>query len=128
MGYYTGDYYAGDPGLPLLGAGAALATRALPALRSIAGKALPALRTLGGVALGGAAFEAGQRLVSGAAEAVEGRGERRRYRRMNPLNISAARRAIRRLKSAERTMRGIYTFVRPRPGKSHFKLGRKRRS
>lgn len=71
------------------------AQRALPAVVGGAGAAaarLPRIvRAAGGAVAAGAAFEAGSRLVGG------GGGEGRRYRRTNPANVQALRRALRRV-------------------------------
>lgn len=115
MPYYAGDYYAGDPGL------AALATRAGSALAPLGQKVLGFLKTPAGaaVAAGGAGLAAGA-----LAEKALGGEERKRYRRMNPFNFSAARRAIRRLSSFQRHAQKLYRFTGPR---SRFKRPRKRR-
>lgn len=70
------------------------AQRALPAVAGGAaavGSRIPRIvRAAGGAVAAGAAFEAGTRLVGGG-------GEGRRYRRTNPANVQALRRALRRV-------------------------------
>lgn len=70
------------------------APRALPAVAggaaAVAGRIPRIVRAAGGAVAAGAAFEAGSRLVGGG-------GERKRYRRVNPANVQALRRAIRRM-------------------------------
>ncbi len=67
--------------------------RALPAVVGATGAAagrIPRIvRGAAGAVAAGAAFEAGSRLVGG--------GEGRRYRRTNPANVQALRRALRRV-------------------------------
>lgn len=64
---------------------------------------------------------------SGVPDALSPGGHSRR--RMNPLNPSAARRAIRRLTSFERIARRIVRFTSSRPvGRGHFMKKRRRRS
>lgn len=57
---------------------------------------------------------------------ISGGGFGRSYRRMNPLNVKAARRSIRRLTSLEKTMRRIGRFTNP--GKVFRLKVRKRRT
>ena len=109
MPYYAGDYYAGDV-TALARKGVSMLASHLPAIK----KALPFAAAAGAGALAGAGLEA----------AVAGGEERRRHRRMNPFNFSAARRAIRRLSSFQRHAQKLYRFTGPR---SRFKRPRKRR-
>ena len=58
-----------------------------------------------------------------------GGGGGRSYRRTNPMNVRAARRAIRRLTSFARIAKSIYAFThKPKGGGGHFKLKRRRKS
>jgi hypothetical protein len=49
------------------------------------------------------------------------------HRRMNPGNFKALRRSMRRLKAFEHAAKRVYAFTHARPGKSHFKFGRRKR-
>lgn len=122
MPYYAGDYYTGDPQLgALVKLGASHASGLLAKAGS---KALGFLKTPAGAAVaGGLAAGAAGALGAKALEAGGG-GERRAYRRMNPFNFSAARRAIRRLSSFQKHAQKLYRFTGPR---SRFKRPRKRR-
>lgn len=57
--------------------------------------------------------------------AAEGYGRLRR--RMNPMNVHAARRAIRRLGSFAHIAQRIFAFTHARPARGHFKFKRKRK-
>ena len=90
MGYYAGDYYAGDI--------TALARAGTSALAKFGGKALSFLKTPAGAAT--AAGAAG--LAAGAAGVAAADEERPRYRRMNVLNPRALRRSMRRVQGFAR--------------------------
>lgn len=120
MPYYAGDYYAGDPGV--LGMLASHVPTIGGALARAGGKALGLLKTPAGAAIAGGAA-AGLTGVL-AERAMRGGGEGRRYRRMNPFNFSAARRAIRRLSSFQKHAQKLYRFTGP---KTRFKRPRRRR-
>lgn len=83
------------------------AQRALPAVAGAAGAAasrIPRIvRAAGGAVAAGAAFEAGTRLIGG------GGGERKRYRRVNPANVQALRRAIRRMEGFRKLAASVNT-------------------
>ncbi len=53
-------------------------------------------------------------------------GEGRHYKRMNPANIHALRRSMRRLQAFGKLAKRYYTFTRPHAG-GHLKMHRKRR-
>lgn len=96
-----------------------IAQRALvPAGRTIT-RALPALRKGAGIVGAGGAFELGQRIVGGrrglsVSIGRDGQAVQRFYRRMNPLNPRALRRAMRRVKGFEKFARRVgYTKRRP---------------
>lgn len=82
-------------------------------------RALPTLRRGAGIAGAGAAFEAGSRLVGGQRGISirvgrDGMRAPRFYRRLNPLNPRALRRAMRRIKGFEKFARKVgYTKRRP---------------
>jgi len=126
--YYRGDggnYYKGDPWLPVLGA----------ALKGVAGGLVKKAgrwvgrQTVGGLAAKTAVAVAapvavsratrGKEIVIDVDAALPGgqpfmrlQGERRKYRRMNPLNPKALKRGIRRLEGFEKfarsTMSALY--------------------
>lgn len=106
MAYYRGDYYAGDPGIgtELMERGTQLLSKYYPALK----KALP----YAGAAAAGAAAEY-------AAERAAGGEERRRYRRMNPLNPRALRRSMRRVQAFARFARKTMQFTKTHRMKKH---------
>lgn len=136
--YYTGDYYqagglfssigkalggaakgfiTGGPFGAIRGAGAALVKR--PSVVPVAP----------GITMGGAMvvptpglIGAGQRFFPGGATGYEFR----RRRRMNPLNIKALRRAMRRAKGFERQARRVGSFFSP--GKTYRLKGRRKRA
>lgn len=93
-----------------------IARPALPAIR----RALPTLRKGVGIAGAGAAFEAGTRVIGGprGIQVRIGRnGEMEavpRRRRINPGNVRAARRAIRRLRAFARVTRKVNRLLSPR--------------
>jgi len=136
--YYQGDYYQaggifgtigkaiggavtgfvkGGPLGAISGAGAAIVKR--PNVQPIAPGAL-----IGGGTVvptpGLVGF--GQRLLPGGATGYE----LRRHRRLNPLNIKALRRAMRRAKGFERQARRVGSFFHP--GKSYRLKGRRPRA
>jgi hypothetical protein len=147
--YYRGDYVGGDSnyyrGDPFLGA-IALGAKAIGGkLVAKAGRWV-GRQTVGGLIGKGAATAATGVVIGKATKAggvtispsdimpggepfIEfGRGGRRKYRKMNPLNPKALRRALRRAegfeKFAKRTMSGLY-----KPGSSRkFKKATKTRS
>jgi len=140
--YYRGDYYQGDnyaagglfgsigkalggavkgfisggPLGALRGAGAALVKRpnVLPIGPGIALNGGTVVPTPGLVGFG-------QRLLPGGATGYE----LRRRRRINPLNIKALRRALRRAKGFEKQARRVGSFFSP--GKTYRLKGRARR-
>lgn len=131
MGYYRGDYYRGDRGNyyrgdPFLGAvvgsvvgraagrvGSFIGKKLAPAARQVARDAAP------GVVGGAVGFAAGQRAgtMTGPQPSLMPffGEERKKYRRMNPLNPKALRRALRRAegfeKFAKRTVNALYKTV-----------------
>jgi len=133
MSYYRGDYYRGDGGnyykgdpfLPVLGA---LAVGAGKKLLGKAGRWV-GRQTVGGLIGKGAGTVAAGAVVSratrgreivldvdaampGGEPMLELRRERKKYRRMNPLNPKALKRGIRRLEGFEKfarsTMSALY--------------------
>lgn len=119
--YYRGDYYRGDPflgGLLLAGAkkvGGAIirgvtrgARRARAAAPGLAKELVPS--TISG-AIG---YELGAQMGPGTAIVKVGK-QPRQYRRLNPLNPKALRRALRRAegfeKFAARTINSLYRVI-----------------
>lgn len=127
MGYYRGDYYRGDyyRGDPFLGG----------LVAGFAGKALGRVGSWIGKKVGGAGRAAGP-IIRDAAPAVAGGavgmaiprlgpmvermgpisfGSKKQYRRMNPLNPKALRRALRRAegfeKFAQKTVNALYRNI-----------------
>ena len=131
MGYYRGDYYRGDGGNyyrgdPFIGAVVgSLAGKAIGRLgsfigRRVGGAARVAAREAVPSAIAGAAgYAAGQRAGTMTTlqpePVVIGPDGKRKYRRMNPLNPRALRRALRRAegfeKFAKRTVNALYKTV-----------------
>jgi hypothetical protein len=117
MGYYAaGDYYRRGDFFP--GQGDVLST-----LKSAAKALLPPGMTQAGpkgsITLPRIAAAAGKKLVE-----VSGV---RSYRRMNPLNPRALRRALRRAQGFARFARKTMHFVHPRPHTTRFKFPKRRR-
>jgi hypothetical protein len=72
-----------------------------------------AIATVGTAVLGPRVLSSGSRAVSRAASAAWGGDDDkggRSYRRMNPMNVRALRRAVRRLGSAEKLFKQVYSF------------------
>lgn len=155
MGYYmgAGDYYRGDGNYAAGGffssigkAIGSVAKVALPAVGTLVGGPLGGIlggavsRGLaggGGGAPQAAAAQAGmpvvpvpglrglaQRVIPGGATGLM--VAKGKTRRINPLNIKALRRAMRRAKGFEKQARRVGSFFNP--GKSFRLKGRKRRS
>ncbi len=103
------------------GGAAAPVTRALApvtrALAPVARRALPVLRQAGRITVAGGAFGAGAELVQRGFKIVIDRktGQQKvvRIRRMNPTNIRAARRALRRLRGFKRVTRKVNRLLQP---------------
>lgn len=150
MSYYRGDYYRGDAGNyyrgdPFLGALGALAGSALGKLggkaakwvagrvggssarkatgvATVSGGGLPPILTdIAIPALGGAIAGGG---ITAVARMVKGGGEKK-YRRMNPLNPRALKRALRRAEGFEKFARRTVNALRSGPKK--FKTQTKKR-
>ena len=148
MGYYMGDYYAGDPGFfSFLGKVAKTAVGFIPGVGGVAGKVIsgvskvagsrvgkaiikhPVLSAAGAAGMAGAgAGVMGSRMGSPAAagRASAGRMSRgvsggfRRHRRMRVTNPKALRRAIRRTTGfAKLAMKTIH-LIHP---KKHVRFG-----
>jgi hypothetical protein len=122
MGYYqAGDYYRrGDGVWDKPGAIVRAGARALGGFMpggSIVGGAMAAAAS----PIASAGIKAGKALFDLWGSPV------RRYRRMNPLNPKALRRAIRRANSFEHFARSVIN-VTHRGGKKKWKFHRKRRS
>jgi len=60
-------------------------------------------------------------------EALQPNGGARHYRRMNPLNPKALRRALRRAKGFELFARRVMHLTHRKPGTMRFKFARRRR-
>jgi hypothetical protein len=108
MGYYAGDYYAGDI--------TALARSGGSALAKLGGKALSFLKTPAGAATAAGAGGLAAGLAAGEDE------ERPRYRRMNVLNPRALRRSMRRVQGFARFARKTMSFTK------RHKMKRRKRS
>ncbi len=89
--------------LPALGGVAGTAVRSLPGVgREVARRVGGAVRSpVGGAVVSAGAGALGARLGGG------GGTPRKRYRRMNPLNAKAARRAVRRVKAVRKMLHSI---------------------
>jgi hypothetical protein len=145
MGYYArGDFYRGrgDFYRGRGDAGSALATisQALPDW-------MPGVGTLRTIAAGGAsalgqAMARSPSIVERALGPARVQGTRARtiritdpnapfggrmYRRINPLNPKALRRALRRAKGFERFARRVMHFTHRRPGQTRFKFPKRKR-
>ncbi len=169
MGYYQGDYYAGDPGLfSFLGKVGKIALSAgkaqlgiVPTGPKLAKIAAPAAAGISAVGMGRTAVQkvtstivkhpvmsaAGAAGVIGAGGLAAGRmtkqaldvgagmrmhpgmrgmhisrrtGQMVRNKRMNPCNIHALRKAIRRASSFSRIAKKVLRFTSPRPPKGRF--------
>lgn len=140
MPYYKGDYYRGDyyRGDPFLGAIAGLAGRAAGRLvgrasswvaRGVAGRAGKAATAVireaaPSTVAGAAGYALGQRAAAQGTgmmripqlDDMPG-GGRKRYRRMNPLNPKALRRALRRAEGFEKFARKTVSGLRYGPKK-----------
>lgn len=158
MGYYRGDYYRGDGGNyyrgdPFLGGLiAAGARRILPAVgRAVLG----GLRRTGAKTVGGAVARAGGAVLTAGTAVSVGRdivrgtrpgmeidirpenilpgGEsfisvRKKYRKMNPLNPRALKRALRRAEGFEKfAKRTMSALVKPGGGRKFKKTSRRSR-
>lgn len=131
---YRGDYYRGDPLLgAIVGAVAGGAVkraakwvgkqvgratgRAGAAIGRAVGMGAPILRDAGAGALGGAAgYTLGQRIPQLGPIEIGGK-EPKKYRRMNPLNPKALRRALRRAEGFEKFARKTVSGLRYGPKK-----------
>jgi hypothetical protein len=143
MGYYArGDFYRGrgDFYRGRGDAGSALATiaQSLPDW-------MPGVGTLRTVATGGASalarsMASSPSLVERGIAKLQGTKARtirvtdpnapfggRMYRRINPLNPKALRRALRRAKGFERFARRVMHFTHRRPGQTRFKFPKRKR-
>ncbi|SRR5712692_272556 len=99
-------------------------TRAAATAISRSGASLPA-KIAAAIIPGGAALGVAQSL---AKQMGMGGGAARSYRRMNPLNPRALRRALRRAKGFEHFARKVMHLTHRRPGTTRFKFpSRKRR-
>jgi hypothetical protein len=147
VGYYMGDYYAGDPGFfSFLGKVAKTAVGFIPGAGGVAGKVMGAVGKIGGSRVGRAIIKhpvlsaAGAAGMAGAGAGVMGSrmgtpaaagaasrmraarmgGGFRRHRRMRVTNPKALRRAIRRTTGfAKLAMKTIH-LIHP---KKHVKFG-----
>ncbi len=138
MSYYTGDYYSGDNygayqagGLfktlgKLVGGVARGVVGSIPGVGGVVNALLPTSPRIQGISpgrivpvpgFGGAVSRA---LPGGESGFMVGRS-----RRMNPLNIKALRRAMRRAKGFERQARRVGSFFNP--GKTFRLKGRARK-
>lgn len=132
--YYTGDYYSGDNygayqagGLfKTLGKIARGVVRNIPGVGGVVDALLPQAPPIRGIAPGRIVPVPG--IGGGISRALPG-GESGymlgRRRRMNPLNIKALRRAMRRAKGFERQARRVGSFFNP--GKTFRLKGRARK-
>jgi hypothetical protein len=141
MGYYArGDFYRGrgDFYRGRGDTGSALATigRSLPDWMPGVGT-LRSLGTAGGL---GAAMARSPSLIEQGIAKLQGTKARtirvtdpnapfggRMYRRINPLNPKALRRALRRAKGFERFARRVMHFTHRRPGQTRFKFPKRKR-
>jgi hypothetical protein len=120
MGYYqAGDYYS---------AGDAI-TKFMPGVGTLRTIAKHGLRHA--LAKSPSVIERGlSKLVGKAKRTRHGRhrmiGAMRRYRRMNPLNAKALRRALRRARGFEHFARSVISITRPTKGR-RWKFHRRRR-
>lgn len=134
MPYYRGDYYRGDyyRGDPFLGALAGLAGRAVGKLAKkavgwvgrqatsrVGRMGVPILRDAASSTVAGAVgYTMGRREAEGYSEIGQiprlgsGGGAPKRYRRMNPLNPKALRRALRRAEGFEKFARKTVSGLR----------------
>jgi hypothetical protein len=117
MGYYgAGDYYRRGDFFPgqgdLIGAAKSVAKSLLPPGMTQAGPK-------GSLTLPRIAAAAGSKLI--AMSGV------RTYRRMNPLNPRALRRALRRAQGFAKFARKTMHFVHPRPHSTRFKFPKRRK-
>jgi hypothetical protein len=152
--YYRGDYYRGDPGfLSFLGKGLGAVGGFLPGVGGIVskiggalarvkssgamvratetlakGRAIvakhPVLSAAGAAGVLTAGTLAGRRLARGRAVAPG----MRRHKRMNPCNVKALRRAIRRAHGFEKVAKRVMRFSSPHKRKKFagFKHAKKR--
>ncbi len=100
------------------------------------GQALSRLSVAGKALLRSGAPAAGGALIRGISQQLSGKigippgadnGEGRHYRRMNPLNPKALRRALRRAKGFEHFARKVMHLTHRKPGTMRFKFPRRRR-
>lgn len=142
MPYYRGDgnYYRGDPFLgALLGAAVSgvgklfkkkVTSKVGGAIGSAIGKVTPILRDValplgGGALIGGGAGLAIEKFGPSAVSAATSMfGARKKYRRMNPLNPRALRRALRRAEGFEKFARRTVNGLRGGPRKFKKKIPR----
>jgi len=148
--YYRGDYYKGDPFLGALIGGVArkvvprLARGALNLLRRTGAKTVGGglARVAGGVATAGTVISTGRDIARGLRPENEITfspenmlpggspmfGVRRKYRKMNPLNPRALKRALRRAegfeKFAKKTVNALYKTVDGRRVRTYKKATR----
>jgi hypothetical protein len=129
MGYYgAGDFYGqGDSAImPYRPSGGLLGK----AVRTFMPGLGPNVAIAKGVVRGGLA--AAKKALGGGGRVRRAHGRRprvmgaRRYKRMNPLNPRALRRALRRAKGFERFARGVLSITRPHAGRRFKFPGRKR--
>jgi hypothetical protein len=105
-----------------------LGTSVIKKLPGVAVRSLPgagAIGAVGGAALGGliqhpfkTGYQVGKK-ITGSVERTFGLGEpRKKYRRMNPMNFRALKRAVRRVDAAEKAFRSVLRVVKPRQASS----------
>jgi len=115
--YYRGDYYRGDPFIgALVGAGLKIGGRIARGLRAARRVAGPIVRDAAPGTVGGTiGYELGRRAAEGGRDVIGKDKAPRRYRRMNPLNPRALKRALRRSegfeKFAARTVNALYRVI-----------------
>jgi len=115
--YYRGDYYKGDPflgGLIVKGV-AKIGGAILRGARRAGRAAAPIARDMAPGTVGGTiGYELGRRAAEGGVGIGKDKAPRR-YRRMNPLNPKALKRALRRSegfeKFAARTVNALYRVI-----------------
>lgn len=113
MSYYMqGDYYRGDPFLGgLIGVGAKLISKAVPVIGRAVGIGRKVIKTVPGqVAVGTGAAVGVQ--AGGKALGLFGGGNGKR-KKMNPLNVRALDRALRRIKGFEKRARKVGRYTNP---------------
>src|SRR6267143_373076 len=121
MGYYVGDFYAGDPGIGSFFGG--LAKKAIGFIAGIGTAAvMSGVRMIGG---GGGVAPKGYHLCKSKHGCKRGQFVRNRH--MNPCNPRALRRAIRRTHSFARLAMHTIHLVHPKK-KARFGGFKKKRS